>query len=154
MDIILDGAVSAHRQEQQQIGIQDPNTTTDTTDTTDTRDMIDESQSKARRYGRPSRRDYSPEDTYRRDRPDVTVYSSRPRSHHAPARSPRKEYIVTRSGTTKTRSRKDSLSIDERMRLLDIRDRFRDEVEKVKQWQPSTRSYRPRRDYDRRSSYY
>jgi hypothetical protein len=102
-------------------------------------------------YERPIKRGMSPEYAYRKHEPEVTVYSSRPKSHHAPARAPRKEYVVSRSGA-KGGSRRDSFALDDRMRLLDIRDRFREEVEKAKQWHPSRPSRR--REYDRRSSYY
>lgn len=110
-------------------------------------------RSRAVTNDRPTRRTLSPEYVYTRDEPGVTVYQSRPKSQYAPARAPRKEYVVNRSGTTKSsRSRRDSFDVDNRMRLLDIRDRFREEVTRAREWQNSKPSRR--RDYDRRSSYY
>lgn len=111
-----------------------------------------ESRKRAMTNDRPLRRTRSPEYVYERE-PEVTVYSHRPKSQYASPRAPRKEYVVNRSGTTKSsRSRRDSFGVDDRMRLLDIRDRVRDEVERAKEWrEPKPRR---RRDYDRRSSYY
>lgn len=93
------------------------------------------------------RRSITPDYKPRRPEPEVTVYSTRPRSVYAPARAP------ARSGTVKS-SRRDSVGVDERMRLLDIRDRFRDEIHKARNWQgASTRTAPTRgREYDRRSS--
>jgi hypothetical protein len=110
------------------------------------------SRSRTMTYDKPVRRTLSPEYVHRREEPEVTVYSSRPKSSYAPVRTARKEFVVARSGTTKGRTRKDSFGVGDRMRLLDIGDRFREEVEKARQWQ----SPRPNRqhDYDRRSSYY
>jgi hypothetical protein len=102
-------------------------------------------------YDRPLRRTPSPQYVYQRNEPEVTVYASRPRSHYAPVRAPRKEYVVNRSGT-KGSSRRDSFGVDDRMRLLDIRDRFREEVDKARQLQSS--QPRRRKEYDRRSLHY
>jgi len=85
----------------------------------------------------------------RRAEPEVTVYTTRPRSVYAPARAP------ARSGTVKS-SRRDSAGVDERMRLLDIRDRFRDEINKARNWQGGSPRTAPARgrEYDRRSLHY
>jgi hypothetical protein len=111
------------------------------------------SRSLAPTHDRPPLRTRSPEYVYEGGQPDITVYSSRPKSQYAPPRAPRKEYVVQRSGTTKSnRSRRDSFGVENRMRLLDLRDRVRDEVERMKTWQAPVPTRR--HDYDRRSSYY
>ena len=112
-----------------------------------------QSRDRTVRDDRRTRRTLSPEYVYTRDEPGVTVYQSRPKSQYAPARASPKEYVVNRSGTTKSsRSRRDSFDVDNRMRLLDIRDRFREEVDRARQWQAAKPPRR--REYDRRSSYY
>jgi hypothetical protein len=111
------------------------------------------SRNQAPTYDRSVRRTMSPEYVYERGGPDITVYSSRPKSQYASPRAPRKEYVVQRSGTTKSsRSRRDSFGVENRLKLLDLRDRVREEVERAKQWHPAAPVRR--RDYDRRSSYY
>lgn len=99
------------------------------------------SQSRTVTYDRPRTRIVSPRrDTLRVSDPDVARYSSRPKSVYA---AQPKTVVVTRRGPERG-----SLDVEERMRLLDIRDRFRNEVDRARQWtdQPVRR-----REYDRRS---
>ena len=86
-------------------------------------------------YEKPRRYSPSPSRRYlssRTSEPNVTSYSSRPRRHVS-----RKE------------PRRGSVDLAERMRLLDIRDRFREDVERARRWQDPPRRYM---DYDRRST--
>jgi hypothetical protein len=68
----------------------------------------------------------------------------RGRDRRGSASQPRR--VVSRKET-----RRDSLDVDERMRLLDIRDRFREEVDRARRWQSVERPRRTR-EYDRRSA--
>jgi hypothetical protein len=84
---------------------------------------------KPRAYSRsPPRRRYA---STRTSEPDIVERSSRPRR-----------------GTSRVvETRRGSLDVDDRMRLLAIRDKFRDEVDRARRWQEPPIRYR---DYDRR----
>jgi hypothetical protein len=81
-----------------------------------------------------STRDLEPEDIRSKARPK-SVYSSQPQ----PAIGPRKGM---RSG---------SVDINDRMRLLAVRDRFRDEVDRARDWRGAKPEPQRYREYDRRS---
>jgi len=94
-------------------------------------------------YDTPRARAISPRYSTARDpEPEVVRYKSRPRSVYSSKQQPViSSREVARSG---------SVEINDRMRLLGIRDRFRDEVDKARDW----RRGRPERyrESDRRSA--
>jgi hypothetical protein len=93
------------------------------------------SRSRTVTYEKP--RAYSPSPPRRRyvykrtSEPDIVERSSRPR----------------RGASRVVETRRGSLDVDDRMRLLAIRDKFRDEVDRARRWQDGPIRYK---DYDRR----
>jgi hypothetical protein len=96
-------------------------------------------------YDKPRTRDLSPRYRTARDpEPEAIRYKVRPKSVYTSQPQPA-------TGSRKSK-RSGSVDIDDRMRLLSVRDRFREEVERARDW----RGVRPEppqryREYDRRS---
>ncbi|KAF2433783.1 hypothetical protein EJ08DRAFT_657913 [Tothia fuscella] len=83
--------------------------------------------------------------------PPTRRYASTRISEPDRSRRASHSYQPLKRTVSRKETRRDSLDVDQRMRLLDIRDRFRDEVDRARRYQSVERPLPRRRDYDRRS---
>lgn len=97
-------------------------------------------------YERQRTRDISPRYRTARDlEPDVIRHRPRPKSVYSPQQQPA-------VGSRQSTMRSGSVDINERMKLLAVRDRFRDEIDRARgEWRGARPEQQRYREYDRRT---